>query len=62
MDRQEPRKRHRAMTWMKRLKRVFTIDTEVCKHCGGQFKVIASIKEPAVIEQILKHLRHFGLL
>ena len=52
-----PVERHRAMTWMQRLKRVFNIDIEVCEHCGGQVKVIASIEDPKVIEQILKHLK-----
>ena len=52
-----PAERHRAMTWMQRLKRVFNIDVEVCEHCGGQVKVIASIEDPKVIEQILKHLK-----
>jgi chorismate mutase len=45
------------MTWMQRLERVFIIDIEVCEHCGGQVKVIASIEDPKVIEQILKHLK-----
>ena len=52
-----PAEHHRAMTWMQRLKRVFNIDIEVCEHCGGQVKVIASIEDPKVIEQILKHLK-----
>ena len=52
-----PAERHRAMTWMQRLKRVFNIDIEVCEHCGGKVKVIASIEDPKVIEQILKHLK-----
>ena len=52
-----PEERHRAMTWMQRLKRVFNIDIEVCDHCGGQVKVIASIEDPEVIEQILKDLK-----
>jgi hypothetical protein len=30
-----PAERHRAMTWMQRLRRVFNIDIEVCEHCGG---------------------------
>jgi hypothetical protein len=51
-----PEDRHRAMTWMQRLKRVFNIDIKVCEHCGGQVKVIASIEDPAVIAHILKHL------
>jgi len=48
---------HRAMTWMQRLKRVFNIDVEICEHCGGHVKVIASIDDPKVIERILKHLK-----
>ena len=44
------------MTWAQRLKRVFKIDIEVCDHCGGAVKVIASIEDPAVIKQILEHL------
>ena len=32
---------------MQRLKRVFNIDIEVCEHCGGQVKVIASIDKSA---------------
>jgi hypothetical protein len=42
---------------MQRLKRVFNIDIEVREHCGGHVKVIASIEDPKVIEQILKHLK-----
>jgi hypothetical protein len=41
-----------------RLKRVFAIDIETCRECGGELRVIASIEEPAVIERILEHLRH----
>lgn len=52
-----PAERHRAMTWAQRLKRVFNIDIEVCEHCGGHVKVIASIEDPKVIEQIFKHLK-----
>jgi hypothetical protein len=33
------------------------MDIEICKHCAGQAKVIASIEEPKVIGQILKHLK-----
>jgi hypothetical protein len=52
-----PQERRQAMSWMQRLKRVFNIDIEVCEHCGGHVKVIASIEDPKVIEQILKHLK-----
>ena len=44
------------MTWAMRLKRVFGMDIEVCSECGGKLKVISSIEEPEVIEQILNHL------
>jgi len=44
------------MTWAKRLKRVFNIDIETCSECGGDVKIIASIKSPAVIQKILAHL------
>jgi len=45
-----------ALTWAQRLKRVFAIDIEVCRRCGGRLRVIASIEEPEVIERILEHL------
>jgi hypothetical protein len=48
--------RQRAMSWAQRLKRVFAIDIETCRQCGGKLRVIASIEEPAVIERILDHL------
>jgi hypothetical protein len=48
--------RQRAMSWAQRLKRVFAIDIESCRQCGGRLRVIASIEAPAVIERILKHL------
>jgi hypothetical protein len=48
--------RRRALMWAQRLKRVFAIDIEVCRRCGGRLRVIASIDDPAVIERILGHL------
>ena len=45
-----------AMTWAKRLKRVFGIDIETCAECGGDVKIIACIEDPAVIQKILAHL------
>ena len=44
-----PTPRHVAMSWAKRLKRVFSIELESCAHCGGKLRVIASIEEPEVI-------------
>jgi hypothetical protein len=44
------------MGWARLLKRVFGIDLEHCPQCGGEFKIIAAIEEPAVIVRILTHL------
>ena len=52
-----PEERHRAMTRMQRLKRVFDIDIETCEQCGRKVKVMASIEAPAVLAPILKYLR-----
>ena len=49
--------RHAAMTWARRLRRVFDIDVERCVRCGKAVRVIASIEEPALIERILAHVR-----
>jgi hypothetical protein len=35
--------RQRRLTWAQRLKRIFAIDIEVCRRCGGKLRVIASI-------------------
>ena len=57
-----PQERHRAMTWMQRLKPVFGIDIETCERCGVKVKVIASIAASAVIAPILKHLQQKAVL
>jgi hypothetical protein len=44
------------MNWARLLKRVFDIDLEHCPQCGGEFKIIAAIEEPALIVRILTHL------
>jgi len=51
-----PTPRHVAMTWARRLKRVFGIEIEACTRCGGKLAIIASIEEPEVIARILAHL------
>jgi hypothetical protein len=48
------------MNWAQRLKRVFSIDIETCRECGGAVKVIACIEDPVVIKQILDHLKNKG--
>ena len=52
-----PAERHAAMTWAQRLKRVFSIDIEVCGRCGGSVRVIACIDDQDIIDRILAHLR-----
>lgn len=44
------------MGWARLLKRVFDIDLQHCPRCGGEFRIIAAIEEPAVIVGILTHL------
>ena len=44
------------MSWAQRLKRVFSIDIEVCGQCGGSIRVIACIEDQDVIDSILTHL------
>ena len=53
---QTPAEKRTSMTWAKRLKRVFNIDIETCSECGGDVRIIASIEDPAVIQEILAHL------
>ena len=44
-DVHSPTKRHVAMSWAQRLKRVFNIDIDVCDSCGGSVKVTACIED-----------------
>ncbi len=53
---QPPTPRHVAMSWARRLKRVFGIEIEHCTGCGGKLRIIASIEGPEVIAKILSHL------
>ena len=50
-----PAEKRQAMTWARRLKRVFRIEIEQCT-CGGQLKLIACIEQSEVIRKILDHL------
>jgi hypothetical protein len=54
---QTPTERRASMTWAQRLKRVFGIDIETCRECGGAVKVIACIDDPVLIKNILAHLK-----
>jgi hypothetical protein len=48
-----PAERHQAMTWTQRLARVFRIDVTRCESCVGPVRIIASLKDPAVLGRIL---------
>jgi len=52
--------RHVAMTWARRLQRVFAIEIEHCARSGGRLRVISSIEEPALIARILAYRRERG--
>ena len=56
-DDRTPMEQHAAMTWARRLKRVFNIDITECEQCKGPVKIIACIEDPIVIEKILAHLK-----
>ncbi|MCP5348334.1 MAG: transposase [Pseudomonadales bacterium] len=56
-DERTPAERYAAMTWAERLKRVFQIDIETCEKCNGPVRIVACVEDPAVIRQILEHLR-----
>ena len=47
-----------AMSWARRLKRVFGAEIQDCARCDGKLKVIASIEESEVIARILAHLEN----
>jgi hypothetical protein len=48
-----PAPRHVAMSWARRLKRVFGVEIERCARCQGRLAITASIEAPAVIARIL---------
>lgn len=57
-----PAEKHSAMTWAKRLKRVFDIDVQTCEACGGAVKIVAAIEDPVAIRKILDHLEGQGAM
>lgn len=52
-----PMEQRAAMTWARRLKRVFGIDISECEKCKGPVKIVACIEDPLIIEKILSHLQ-----
>jgi len=43
-----------AIIWAQRLKRVFGIDIETCRACGGAVRIIARIEDPVVMPKALR--------
>jgi hypothetical protein len=35
-----------VLSWARRLKRLFAIEIETCRRCGGKLRVVASIEVP----------------
>ncbi len=50
---QPPMPRHVAMSWARRLRRVFGIQIEHCAGRGGTLRIIASIEEPEPYPSVL---------
>jgi hypothetical protein len=45
------------VAWADLLRRVFALEVLACPDCGGRLRLLATIEERAVVEQILTHLR-----
>jgi hypothetical protein len=48
---QTPAEKRASITWAKRLKRVFSIDIETCRECGGDVRIITSIEDRFLCQQ-----------
>jgi hypothetical protein len=44
------------MTWMERLRKVFTNDLSIRQNGGGRLRVIADVIRPTIIQRILEHV------
>lgn len=60
VERADFARRNARRRWAALIRLVYEVDPLVCPKCGGQMRVIALIQEPAVIDQILRHLREKG--
>jgi hypothetical protein len=48
--------RGRGWTWAALMHRAFAIDVLACPHCGRRLRLIATLRDPAVIRKILAYL------
>lgn len=51
-----PHQSPRRYSWAELMRRVHRIDVLVCQHCGGKRRVLAFLRDPAVVDRILRHL------
>ena len=51
----------RRRRWAELLRRVFRVDVEVCRRCGGAARILGFVTEPQVIRRILAHLERRGV-
>jgi hypothetical protein len=43
--------------WAEMIRKVYEVDPLVCPRCGGRMKVVAFIREYAVVDRIIRHLK-----
>jgi hypothetical protein len=58
--RQSSNGRDAHFAWADLLRRVFAIDNLACPDCGGRLRLLATIEDRAVVDQILTHLEPRG--
>lgn len=56
-DSEQPVPKHISMPWAQWLKRIFAIEIDTCRRCGGRLLVTSSFEHPTVIERNLEHRR-----
>jgi hypothetical protein len=47
-------------SWARLLRQVFEVDPLACPRCGTEMVIVSVITTPAVIDQILRHVRTTG--
>jgi len=51
----------RRRRWAELLRRVYAVDVEVCRRCGGAARIVGFVTEPHAIRPILEHLARRGI-
>jgi len=50
--------KRRRQSWARLIQKVWEVSPRTCPRCQGEMKVVSVIVDPAVIDQILRHLRN----